>query len=247
MVDPNAIKAQIGFLAGLLAAPRNRGGFAYRTENRGRLLRAVVPTRSQAGKSSSQGFKNDLGWHNDNANQWMAHEPRVAGSDGLMNPEQAFVAVRPVSSVPMEILFINDVIAEAQLKFGSSTVEALKHPEFAVRWPDSHELGGEVAITGVPLLVDDAFGDIHSRFHAENVFGLTCSAREALDQLRSVVMFTAAINDIHSGPGDIVLYSNTRVLHRRRKFEPKFDGRDRFYARLYLAPLPILDGGRIRD
>ncbi|MGZ2505269.1 hypothetical protein EHI47_26495 [Rhizobium leguminosarum] len=50
---------------------------------------------------------------------------------------------------------------------------------------------------------------------------------------------------LRSKPGDLILYSNTRMMHRRSAYEPRFDGTDRYFVRVYFAPLSLLAAGRV--
>jgi hypothetical protein len=246
-VDEQSIRSQVAFLVGILGPAFDFGGFAYASENKSLLLRGVAPVRNQIGKATSQGWDADLGMHNDNACHWMIHERTISGAAPFMNPVQAFAAIRSSDAVPMEVLCLDDVLADLTAGFGVDAVTPLACSEFAVRWPDSHDRDGEIAISDVPLLVRDAFGNWNSRFHMANVIGLTERANEAFGRLKAVIEATEAIREIQSHPGDLIAYSNTRTMHRRRAYTPKFDGTDRYYVRLYLAPRRLLTGGRVRE
>ncbi|WP_409998422.1 TauD/TfdA family dioxygenase [Bradyrhizobium sp. SZCCHNR2009] len=53
-------------------------------------------------------------------------------------------------------------------------------------------------------------------------------ASYALDRLREAVASHEAELRIASTPGDLIIYSNTRMMHRRRCYAPRFDGADRY-------------------
>lgn len=247
MVVETDVKHLVGFLVGLLGMAGGLAPFAYRSENGGRILRAVAPNMAQAGKASSQGFDNDLGWHNDNANQPMIDELWFRPGHPFLNPYQAFACVRPQADVPMEVAALDDVLAELIERHGEEPLRTLQSPAYAVRWPDSHHSGGQVAVEGVPVLVMDADGALHSRYHASNVIGMTAEAQGALEMLHATVKDTGSIIEINSEPGDLIAYSNSRTMHRRRAYKPRFDGIDRYYVRLYLAPGSALAGQSVID
>ena len=206
LVDEQSVKPQIGFLLGILGSAFNFGGFAYASENRGKLLRAVAPVREQAGKATSQGFDADLDMHADNACLWMTHEHAVSGIDPFINPVQAFGAVHTRDDVPMELLCLDDTLSDLEKRYGAAARDSLALPEFAVRWPDSHDLARQIALSEVPLLVPDMFGNWHGRFHMTNVIGLTDRAEDALRRFKSVVGTTSTIREVRSAPGDLLLY-----------------------------------------
>jgi hypothetical protein len=176
----------------------------------------------------------------------MIYEDKVSNNAAFMNPYQAFAAIRTRNDVPMEVVPLDDLLFEVVSAFGPQLIRVLSLPLYAVRWPDSHASGGQIAISAVPVLVRDGYGNLHSRFHEENTVGLTPEARHALDCFREVVKSTEAVLEIRSHPGDLVLYSNTRAMHRRRAYTPMFNGMDRYYVRTYLAPRRFLSDGRVR-
>ena len=149
VVVEDAVRAQVGFLVALLGSAGGLAPFAYASENGGRVLRAVSPVAALKSSASSQGSANDLGWHNDNANQPMVQEKGFAPGGPILNPAQAFVCVRPKADTPMETLALDDVLVEVEAAHGPEVMLALQRPDFDVRWPDSHKNGGEVATRGV--------------------------------------------------------------------------------------------------
>jgi hypothetical protein len=238
VVNEHSVRAQVSNLVGAVAGGWRLSGFAYSSENDSKLLRAVCPLKQYASTASSHGYGRDLVWHQDNANRsvpWVPdHHPTKRGP---MNPFQAFVAIRP-SSPPMELVALSDVIDQAVRRFGPGLVEQLTRNDFAVNKPDSHGSGRDVE--GVPLLMCDDHGVWHSRFHALNVIGLTAVAQRALRQFTEVVVGTCNIIEAEARPGSLLLYSNTRSMHNRRKYAAALDGNDRYYVRLYLMPSEML-------
>lgn len=247
MVFEPDVRPQTGFLVALLGSAANLVPFAYGTENRGLILRAVAPVAELKGTASSQGSANDLGMHNDNANQAMTHEAWFEPGAPFMNPYQAFVCIRPRLDVPMETAALDDILPELDAAHGPEPARILQAPVFDVRWPDSHQKGGQIAVAGVPVLVPDALGRMHSRYHAANISSTDANAQAALDKFHRVVSDTKSIMEIHSEPGDLLIYSNTRMMHRRRAYQANFDGSDRYYVRVYLAPAEALGGRHLID
>jgi hypothetical protein len=238
MVNEHSVRAEVSNLVGAVASGWGLSGFAYRSENDSKLLRAVCPRKQYASAASSQGYERDLVWHQDNANRaipWVPdHHPAKRGP---MNPFQAFVAIRP-RSPPMELAALADIIDEAVGRFGPGLVEQLMRNDFAVNKPDSH--GGGRDVEGVPLLVRDDDGLWHSRFHAVNVVGLTAVTQRALQLFTGVLVATRNRIGLEARPGTLLLYSNTRCIHGRRKIAAALDGNDRYYVRLYLMPSDML-------
>jgi len=149
-----------------------------------------------------------------------------------MNEYQAFVCINADPDVPMDLVALGDVVEATAARFGSILIERLTSSEFAINRPESH--GGGRDIEGVPLLLTDAAGLLHGRFHAGNVVGMTSQAQLAYDAFRDVAATTSASIEIAAERGALLIYANSRVMHRRRRLKPRFDGRDRYYLRLYM-------------
>ncbi|MEM8594964.1 MAG: hypothetical protein AAGF76_00610 [Pseudomonadota bacterium] len=235
IVDEAEIMRPVLAFVGAMSAGLGLEGFTYATENGARLLRAVAPVAINGEAASSQGFAADLGWHMDNANRSVP-DVEVPHSDGRgeMNPYQGFISITPEDGVPMEVVALDDVIREVRASCGSAIVDQLKRSDFAIDRPDSH--GGGRDVEGVPLLLPDSKGLLHGRIHAGNVSGLDHEAHAAFEHFKRVLEATPSVMEIHSKPGDVILYSNTRALHRRRRYTPRLDGTDRYYVRIYFAP-----------
>ncbi len=247
MVVESDVRPQTGFLVALLGSAANLVPIAYGTENRGLIFRAVAPVAELKGTASSQGSANDLGMHNDNTNQAMIHEAWFKPGAPFMNPCQGFVCIRPRQDVPMETAALDDLLPELDASHGPEPARVLQSPLFDVRWPDSHLKGGQIAVAGVPVLVPDALGRMHSRYHAANISSADANAQAALDKFHQIVSETRSVMEIQTEHGDLLIYSNTRMMHRRRAYKANFDGSDRYYVRVYLAPAAALDGRHLID
>lgn len=227
------VRSHVFNLVGSLTGSLSLRGFSYGSENGGRLLRAVSPVPQVACQASSQGFADDLGWHQDNANRSMVRfsYPR-SNRRGPMNDYQAFVCVRSDEQVPMHVAGLEDIVGEVARRHGSLLVDVLHEPEFSICRPASH--GGGLDAEGVPLLARDELGRLHGRFHAGNVIGLSPRAQAAYDAFRTVSHVSGSAVEIDGEEGALLIYANTRVMHRRRRYQPRFDGRDRYYVRIYM-------------
>lgn len=243
-VDEPSIRQHLFHILGLLTHSMDLGGMAYTTENAGNLLRAITPVAIRGSQASSQGFRSELGFHQDNADRWIAEtEPRPSPPRGPMNSHQAFATVREEAGVPMEVVSLSDVLARMQELYGPDSVSPLFDPEFLVSKPESHGRGALSHKQAV--LTRDAWGQTHGRFHFENVAASTTTGKLSLARFKSVLNDEALVTSIGGRSGDLLMYSNTRALHRRRQFHPRLDGTDRYYIRLYLGSVGILDEGRV--
>ncbi|MCJ8507857.1 hypothetical protein MUU53_08010 [Rhizobium lemnae] len=228
------VRGYVFNLVGSLVGSLSLKGFSYSSENHGRLLRAVAPVAQLASQASSQGYADDLGWHQDNANRPMvaAIDP-AACSRGPMNEYQAFICVHADEQVPMDVANLEDIVHELSQRHGSVLVDTLFQPEFGLCRPSSH--GGGLDATEVSLLARDGKGRLHGRFHAGNVIGMTPTAQASYDAFKAACGATKSRMEIDGERGAVLIYENTRVMHRRRRFTPQFNGSDRYYIRLYMT------------
>lgn len=238
VVDEREVKAHLVALTGAFTENLNLVGFAYSGENYGRLLRAVAPVQRLSTQASSQGFANDLGWHQDNADRTLPGCESILKDQGPMNSFQAFAVVTPSPIVPMEILALDDLIAEIIYECGEEVIAQLEKPQFTIRGPDSHE--GRSVVVNAPILVRDKQGNYHGRFHSNNITSSSLPGQWAIEQFYRISHSSKCIMEVQSKPGSLIIYSNTRVLHRRRKYTPRLDRRDRYYIRLYLTDRRII-------
>ena len=108
----------------------------------------------------------------------------------------------------------------------------LQRPEFRYSSPPSH---GEIhRIEPLPVIVklDGPGLGFGMRFHGETIVGTTARAEAALQLLRFAIAGTPE-HVINTRRGDVILYDNRRVIHRREPYAARFDGADRFYLRIY--------------
>jgi L-asparagine oxygenase len=236
------VSAHIFNLIGGLLGCWGLAGFAYSSENDGKLLRAVAPVKKSAEEQSSHGYTDDLGWHQDNADRLFPEVLKCpSNSLGPMNSHQAFVAIRPDPSTPMEVVALADVIDEITRNYGSGIIDQLELAEYAVDQPASHDHRHDHRYESKPLLMRKSDGSFHGRIDIGAVKGLSVKARNAFELFRQVSENTKCSTKICLSPGALLLYSNTLMMHRRRRYSPRFNGKDRFYIRLYLLEANVLD------
>lgn len=214
-------------------------GVAFAEENDGRLVRAVCPVKRHAAKASSQGAI-DLQTHTDNGHLPIPHSNDTHPyRQPAANAFQSFAAVTPIDGVPMRVRLLDDILGT--LDPAGGTAEQLEQffdlqrPEFRYSSPPSH---GEIhRIEPLPAIVklDDLRLGYALRYHGETMRGTTPRSEAALELLRFAIA-RAPEYVISTDRGDVVLYDNRRVTHRREPYDARFDGTDRFYSRIYGQP-----------
>lgn len=202
--------------------------FAVSFENDGRLIRNVVPNPAASGMTSSWGADSEFFWHSDNP-----HQPfGLPGSDPrpYMPQYLTFVALRNEERVPTEIAAIEDVV----VRLDQQTLEQLLAPEFDVGAPDSNEGDKTHPLKGTSILSQDAEGRYRVRFDRGTTTGRTPAAAAALERWCEVLR-TVPAEELVLEPGVFLVFDNYRVLHRRRRFEPKPAAQARWLRRCYAA------------
>ena len=218
---PIAVRVQFSIygLLGLLPV-------VYSGENRTKLVRQVVPVASQAANASSHGSETTFGYHVDNPDLPLLSEPNLATSGC---PEYlSLYGVRGDANVPTTIVSLIEVLECLTL----DDLGILQGPFFSIQRPASFD--GDQAVTkGLPLLRFDEVNGWLCRLDVENVSADMAFAQEALDRLVSLLNTQNFDQDLVLDKGDFLIFKNQKVLHTRRGFIPKFDGKDRWLMRMF--------------
>lgn len=199
--------------------------YAVNYENYGKLVRNVVPVKEALETTSSWGASVDFSWHTDNPN-W----PFLNKFDDIETciPEYlAFVAIRNSENAPTDIVFIDHVLE----KLPSWVIKELERPAYKFQAPASNEsFHGQAKI--LPILEYKGCGGYQVRFDKEVVSSTDSDGQKALDILVTCLDETEGTR-FNLRSGDFIVFKNTQVLHRRKAFEPKPEGKARWLRRIY--------------
>lgn len=199
---------------------------AFEDENDGRLLRHVVAVPAACDTASSQGWKTELPWHMDGAYRPF---PGESGIGDYAPPPRwlVFAILRQHPEIPITIASL----AEAGRRLSPAAFDALERPEFMVETPDS--VPSRRSFGPLPIFIRDVRGDLISRFNQAHCRALTERGAAALVELEQALTDGGLHVTVHGEPGDIVVMDNWRCLHRRSAYRPAWDGRDRWFIRVY--------------
>ncbi|ODS22651.1 hypothetical protein AB835_13000 [Candidatus Endobugula sertula] len=200
----------------------------YYGENDGQLIRNVVPHQDSVDDISSHGSKKTFGPHVDNPDLPLFNNyvrPSVTSPDKL-----SLFCVRQDPNVPTGLILLDDVLS----RLDHHTIEVLMMPIFKIKRPDSFTTGNKNnVIEQKPILEKDNYGNYVSRFDAHRVFSDYDVGNSAIEAFTKVSLCDDVINSFYMKPGDFLLFKNKRVLHSRRGFTPRFDGKDRWLIRVF--------------
>lgn len=205
--------------------------FAYTTENDGRLVRDVVAREGAADEESSQGWTSNLPWHVDGAYRPLTEEALAAKMNLSPAPRWlAFAVIYNAQRIPLTVASLDEIVE----RMDRQEIAALARDEFDVHSPAS--FGSPLVTSGVAILLPDGGGGYFSRFNQNKCFGRTSAARSALEGFSRALSLPDIRHCIDLEPGDIIILDNWRSLHARSAYVPRWDGRDRWLLRSYVAP-----------
>ena len=124
--------------------------------------------------------------------------------------------------------------------------EVLRTPRFRCGVDESFGSTGAVATAPAPVIWGTDERPCWT-FDADLMVGIDDEADEALDELRRVI--PAFESSVVLESGDLLVLDNTKVVHGRTPFRPRFDGSDRWLQRTFvvadLAPSARERRGRV--
>lgn len=200
----------------LLGMVKNFGEpFAYKQEKFGELIHEIIPLAGKENTNSNAGRK-DFPWHTDNAGLPKECRPDYLALSGLINDAKAKTLV----------LSVEDVVAALSAK----DIELLSQPLFCLSMPESFDFGGGQVFTEKrPILMLNSAGKFEIAVSSYNAKADSSKAAEAV--------LGNLLNQLHAsegqsfmiGPGDLLIFNNSRVLHGRTPFLG-----DRWLQRVYV-------------
>ena len=195
----------------------------YKDENES-IIRVVAPRKDSCNESSSQSPFTDLDWHVD-----AAYRPMFKSSRLSPMPDYLVFGVvhQGQEQLPITYVALKDVIKELKnddLSIGLS-------PEFSVLSADSFK--NRTVSKNVPLLAKDNNGSFYNRITLQNTIPQTERAKYFLQKIRSILDQPYMQNAVTVEVGDVVILNNKTTLHKRDSYAPKWNGKDRYFIRIY--------------
>lgn len=188
----------------------------WATQQAGRIVTDVLPIAGMEGSLVSSSSTTELGWHTEDA-----FSPYRADHVGLLclrSPE--------LTSTTIAHLDLAALPADA--------VGVLREPRFRVL-PDSSHTAANGGQRPAPPPVGLIGGHPDApvlRIDRDFTHALT-GDHEALRALELLVaQLDRSLYDVALRPGDVCFVDNRNVVHGRRSFRPRYDGRDRWLKRV---------------
>ena len=228
-VDNTAGVARLTQLArsALLVASVLGDPLAYQAEGHGHLIQDMVPSRRLAYTQQSQGSRVELELHTEQA--FSQHRPDWVVLACLRGDPDAATFLFTVRQLTRQLTG-DERIALRQARWTTTIDESFK--PFVPR-PD--EVRGPM-----PILSGPAW-DPTIVFDQDLTRGLDPEAEYLRKKVIELYLEHRTAYVLR--PGDILVVDNSRAVHGRSAFSPRFDGADRFIARL----MAVRDLATVRD
>jgi L-asparagine oxygenase len=200
----------------VLAACELGDPIAFRAEKSGALVHDVVPVPGREDFQDSAGSVL-LSFHNENA--FHRHRPDFVMLLCLRTDHDRTAGLRVASA------------RELLPAMSGETVATLFSPEFVTKPPPSFGYSG--CLSAPHAVLAGAAEDPDIRLDMAATTALTPRAQLALGKLGEVLDQIA--HTFRLVPGDLAIVDNRVALHGRTAFQPRYDGRDRWLQRTFVA------------
>lgn len=191
----------------------------YQAEGTGHLMQDVVPNPQYLNRQSSQGSQAELEAHTEQSFSPMRPDYVVLGCLRGDSAAQTFV----LSARELARHFTEAELAYLRRPLWTTLIDDSFHPYV----PDPDEIRGPFPLlSGSPedpvLLLDQ-----------ELTHGMTAEAQRLLEQV--IAVYARAKKGFTLRAGDVGFVDNSRAMHGRSAFVPRFDGTDRFVVRTFVV------------
>ncbi len=183
----------------------------FSSENNGAIIHNISPMKDKKNTKSGQGAAEPLSMHSDFA--FSDHRP-----DWLI-----LMCLRNEDRIPTGICFVEQICQSLT----PEELALLMSPSFFIFPPESSLLKEP----RMDAILAQRGNELISRFNRDKCKGQTASAQAVLDKFAAIADELAC--EVVLTAGDVLIFDNKAVLHRRRSFEAKYDGTDRWLQRVY--------------
>ena len=218
----------------LLAAAASCGfAVSYAQEQNGRLIQNIVPTHKTEYGQISTSSKNDLYLHTETA--FHPYKPSHVVLLCLRGDDSAGTTIASINEIIKHL--DEDVISILQMPFFSTGIdESFKNGK-----NDNFRLTTEVLKHNKDESEEMQWT---MTFDWQLMSGETTEASDALEEFKKAV--SKCVETIYLKSGDLMLIDNKRAIHGRTKFQPRYDGTDRWLKRIlaikHMPPIQHING-----
>jgi L-asparagine oxygenase len=207
---------------------------SYEQEQNGRLIQNIIPVHKTEYGQISTSSKDNLYLHTETA--FHPYRPSFVLLLCMRGDSQAKTTIATISSIVP--------------KLSNEAMEILQLPLFATGVDDSFMSKVKTKfelITPVLRQTDKATNQWEMVFDWTLMHGLNQDAEGALEEFKIAVF--DSVTEISLETGDLLVIDNRKAIHGRSKFQPRYDGTDRWLKRLLviktMPPAQHLSGNMI--
>jgi hypothetical protein len=186
----------------------------WKDQRNGKFINDLVPIRGDEHKQAGTGSKAYFEWHVEEA--FSDYRADYLGMMCIRNPDHV---VSTFGSV-------NDLVLDEAVK------QILFEPRFKFLPYQRFQASGDIGPRAV------LFGDRHHPYLRVDPADMTTVSDDAVAAwaLQALIAeVNAHLIEVVLEPGDLYFIDNYRVVHGRKGFEPRYDGRDRWLKRVNLV------------
>jgi hypothetical protein len=188
----------------------------WTTQQGGRILTDVLPIPGMENSLVSSSSHTELGWHTEDA-----FSPYRADYVGLF-------CLRSNDDTPTTVSFVDPMLLP------EAAIRVLMEPRFLFSPDHSHGTRDAPDVVRAPILDGPVDAPV-LRIDRDFTTPLPGDV-EAERALRQIVgQLDANLYDVRLTAGDVGFIDNRNVVHGRRPFQPRYDGRDRWLRRVNVA------------
>lgn len=190
----------------------------YAPEHGGRIVQDIVPVAATADQQISTSSSCDLMFHTETA--FHPYRPRYLLLSCLRGDEHAATT----------LMSIHGILAHLDER----SIEIMRQPRFRLA-VDASFLDGRPNRLGEPLaILTGTLAEPTFVFDADLMSGIDPEAQAVVEAISSVIA------DHHSGvvleAGDLLIVDNQLAVHGRTRYQPRYDGTDRWLQRSFVVP-----------
>lgn len=188
----------------------------YRAESDGALIQNLFPLPADVCSQTSTGSRAELECHSEQAFN-LRTRPDYLGLACLRGARDAATFLLSA--------------CELQSAFTAEEIELLREPAFYTRIDESFLRGGAPdEIRGPVPVLSGTLEDPSVTYDQDLMFATSPAHRRVLQRVSTV--WQERRQEVVLAPGQLLIVDNSRSIHGRSSFEPRFDGTDRWLLRL---------------
>ena len=192
--------------------------FGYTNEKEAELVHQIAPVRGRETAASNEGSKADFGPHTE------------CGALSMI-PTYLLLTCLRADAGGAAATFLMEA-RDLCRRLSPDDLAALFQPHFQMEIPESFGSADQWSAPGAILRGSVEMPELW--YDRDGMRGTTPEAQAVLDRVHALAADPSVQRQAVLRPGDILVLDNRKTVHGRRPFTPRYDGRDRWFQRVYL-------------